>query len=100
MQTALSPHLNVRMQLPSDTVKRQRAEDLSQDIQPSGFVGILLRFLLPSNLEFTQILVRSVIHSCVITVSLPEADMIPRLPKHFHKLKLTSWENDYKLATV
>lgn len=72
LQTALSLHLNVRMQLPSDTVKRQKAEDLSQDIQPSGLVGIL-RFLFPSGLEFTQVLVSYVLHSCVI-VSLPEAE--------------------------
>lgn len=27
-------------------------------------------------------------------------DMIPRLPKHFHKLKWASWESDNKLVTV
>lgn len=43
-----------RMPLPSDT--GQKAEDLSQDIQPLDLVGIL-RFLFPSDLEFTQILV-------------------------------------------
>lgn len=75
----------------------------SQEIQASGLIGILPRYLFPSDLEVTQRLVSSVLHACVIchhVSSWGRADMIPRLPKHCHKLKLASWENDNKVVAV
>lgn len=69
----------------------------------TGLIGILLRYLFSSDLEVTQRLVSSVPHACVIchhVSSGGRADMIPRLPKHCHKLKLTSWENDNKVVAV
>lgn len=45
-----------------------------------------------------------VLHSTLLgyhcVSSRGRADMIPKLPKHFHKLKSTSSENYYKLVTV
>ena len=38
----------------------------SQEIQASGLIGILLRYIFSSDLEVTQRLVSSVLHACVI----------------------------------
>lgn len=94
-------HLYVRMQHPSDTVKRQKTEDLPQEIQPSGLVSILLRVLFPSDLESTQILVCYIVYSGVITVSLPEAEKIyPKATKTPPQVKVNIFRKLLKLVTV